>query len=439
MAGYINMQTITINKDHCVFESLKEIDTASKVHFVKDVTCSWERIQGELTYAHAIISKANDKIDLKIAQTPSKDMPAEDTFSTVDLQSPIELRSVDIEKPWGKEVWFTGIEKRGISNAVLSGKEYKLSTLISLLGDKFLEKKSPEPILLKILAPNSDPNFGNLYYELHTEKQEVYIVSKISDSITQGKMKYGISQEKMSSYNSLETFKSDFKQAVKNYETVRSEVESHLKTFRDKDNINENAAISASKLQTYYKKLEINLVTQEANAKKELESFVGWKELEVGDVVSVETHVPHSLQHGVEVIEFQTPVYERFIISFDQKVLTQSNWNVDEAFEVMKMTPPSNQPLQVLESNSDYSRESVVKFSDFNVERISISGSLRVSNPQKHTLFYVLSGEVVVNVNETKNKLTPGKAYYLTSSSTGIDLENCSGDNSAQILLAKPN
>ena len=102
---------------------------------------------------------------------------------------------------------------------------------------------------------------------------------------------------------------------------------------------------------------------------------------------------------------------------------------------------PSKQTLPILESTGDYHRESVVKFSDFNVERISISKTLHVSNPQKHTLIYVLSGEVTFNMHETKNKLTAGKAYYLSSSSIGVYLENSSttSSTSAKILLATPN
>ena len=67
--------------------------------------------------------------------------------------------------------------------------------------------------------------------------------------------------------------------------------------------------------------------------RRSMQAFTGSRALRKGDVVQVAPHVPHSLQQGVQVFEFQTPTYERNIISFNQKVLTQDHWDSDYAIE----------------------------------------------------------------------------------------------------------
>ena len=71
----------------------------------------------------------------------------------------------------------------------------------------------------------------------------------------------------------------------------------------------------------------------ERKAKKNMNAFTTIKKIQLGDVIRGPTWVPHSLQHEVRVVEFQTPTYERFIISFEQKVLTQKNWDSEYAIK----------------------------------------------------------------------------------------------------------
>ena len=70
-----------------------------------------------------------------------------------------------------------------------------------------------------------------------------------------------------------------------------------------------------------------------------MESFTRLLDLRVGDVVRVEPYYPHSLQHGVRVVELQTPTYERFIISFAQQVVTQDHWDSEHAIAHMSLDP----------------------------------------------------------------------------------------------------
>ena len=145
-------------------------------YFVKEVSEDWD---SQPIYAHIKVDSAGAKPKIFLSECESKTLPDNIEFAEINLNTPFELSPIDIEKPWGKEVWYTGIEERGISK-IGQNSFYRISTLIKVFGKNFLETSSSQPILLKILAPNSSKKYGNLYYELHTEKQEVYIVSNIN-------------------------------------------------------------------------------------------------------------------------------------------------------------------------------------------------------------------------------------------------------------------
>ena len=78
----------------------------------------------------------------------------------------VSLVPVEVQKPWGQEVWFTGIEARGESRVELDDGERPLSEVLTALGRS-------EPItLLKRLEPTA----GDLYLEVHAHKHEIYCV-----------------------------------------------------------------------------------------------------------------------------------------------------------------------------------------------------------------------------------------------------------------------
>jgi hypothetical protein len=79
-----------------------------------------------------------------------------------------------------------------------------------------------------------------------------------------------------------------------------------------------------------------------------MDDFTWLKPVSVGDVVQVPRLLPHALQHGVRVVEFQTPVYERKILSFGQRVLTQGHWDTEEAVDQMLLRPPAEKSTEIL-------------------------------------------------------------------------------------------
>ena len=118
--------------------------------------------------------------------------------------------------------------------------------------------------------------------------------------------------------------------------------------------------------------------------------FVARYPLTVGDVVIVPKLVPHALQHGVKVVEFQTPVYERKILSFGQKVLTQSHWDTVEALELADLDFAQLQAPEMLELDSHLRIERIVNFDTFEVRRILLDGRY-VFRDEIYSVMMVLS------------------------------------------------
>ena len=90
------------------------------------------------------------------------------------IDGPLILKTIDIEKPWGREIWYTGIEKRGFSSVTDGTNDAPLPWVLSVAPSRLAANKEKHINLLKILDPLPDPAFGDLYFELHKKKQEVY-------------------------------------------------------------------------------------------------------------------------------------------------------------------------------------------------------------------------------------------------------------------------
>ncbi len=301
------------------------------------------------------------------------------SVSSPSIQDFLELKPIHIPKPWGQEIWYSGIESRGVSDIKLNKQIVPISWILGTFPNLIFGKKHgvKDPILLKILDPLAEPVKGDLYYETHLEKNEVYIVTALSK--LPGQIKIGINPEKLKLYlNHTDNYKADFLKSILKYEAVRREIDA---------------------LTDQNKKINLNLSENEAFLRKEMDDFCGYKSLNVGDVISVPTRVPHALQHGVQVIEFQTPVYERLIISFAQKVLTQSHWDTKRAFNEIKVEPFKEQKLKILSQSSKILRERVCKFIDFKVERWTMNAKAEIRTTAKpfYRIVFVISGNCFIN------------------------------------------
>ena len=302
-------------------------------------------------------------------------------FAQSVLGEALSLQPTHIAKPWGQEIWFTGVEERGVCTVKQGAGETPLPWLQSVMPQEQIGQRGEPLILLKILDPVAEPVIGDLYFELHEEKREVYVVTHIDPGAWPsgtGYIRFGFSATKRSQYRDDGEFRSAYLLAVHAYEQVRRQID-------------ESQAAPCT--------LSPEIIARERELRGEMDSYTGMKPLAVGDVVKVPLLTPHSLQHGVRTIEFQTPVYERKILSFGQKVVTQNHWDTAEAVAQMQIAEPPVDPLEVLSSEEGVLIERIVDFSDFEVQRIQLESgrSLANLNIEQYALAMVVEGNLALD------------------------------------------
>ena len=364
-------------------------------------------------------------------------------LTAFDLYKPMMLGKVKIEKPWGSEIWFTGIESRGIcsvlGNSGIVAGEAKLPMLLAAAPKRLGFDTNRHPVLLKILDPFPEEVLGDLYFELHEEKSEVYIVTNIDNKAWldgKGAIRMGFNQELRAKFDGDQAFRQGYLEAVKSYYLIRSKIDE----INDANKAILGLDISASIPEDLRKKLALNLpqdlVLAEKQTREQMHDFTCLNELIVGDVIKVPTYTPHALQHGVRTVEFQTPVYERMILSFGQKVLSQSHWDTEEA--VVKMKLDVEGAFNDLEVESDVDgvlSELVVEFEDFRVLRISSQPGKSYSLVPRYSyqLLMVVQGELELSTTLLQSE----QACMIPASYPGGELLN--NNNEVMIfLLAQP-
>ncbi len=301
----------------------------------------------------------------------------------IKLNSPLALDPVYIPKPWGREIWFSGIEERGISTC----QGTPIAWLLDIFGKQLGCQNTP--LLLKILDPLPTENIGDLYFELHEKKIEVYVVTHIDLSAWPdgvGQIRYGFNQSLLAEYGSEADFLDDYRKAVKDYEQVRRAIDTGTS----------------------------ELAVVETRLRQEMYRFTSLQPIRQGDVITVEPFVPHSLQHGVRVLELQTPHYERRILSFGQKVVTQDHWDTDEALEVAKL---NGDPF-----SSDGNDNIIANFDEFLVERIKVeAGDTKELIADKYQILVGIEGSLNCG---TDALLTPESAWFLPPRKQGFQIRN---------------
>lgn len=317
----------------------------------------------------------------------------------LDLGRAIRLQPIAIAKPWGQEIWYTGIEARGQSQVTDGRYAMPLPWLLSLLPQQLTAGRERELNLLKILDPLPEEVFGDLYFELHQEKQEVYVVTHVDPEAWPegtGGIRIGFDPAKRSKYASDEQFIRAFGDAVKAYENVRRSIDERLDQCRQAEGIGLNEPVSAAQTKQWLQSVPADLLLAEQQLRTDMDAFKATLPLDVGSVLKVPCYTPHSLLHGVRTIEFQTPVYERQILSFAQKVLTQDHWDTEQALQCMNLGDHQLQPLAVVAQDELVLVEEVVAFSDFEVWRITLRPGARYQ-PQLsgYALVIGVTGEVM--------------------------------------------
>ena len=222
------------------------------------------------------------------------------------------LLPVTVEKPWGREVWYSGVEARGESLVRTGEGDMPLSEFLHACG------RTLPVILLKSLQPTK----GSLYLEVHETKSEVYIIDRID--ATSGRMLLGACPAK------------------------RAELG--------------DAALRDALLDTA-SRAEAGAVGIDA-----VQAFMRAVDLHPGDAVTIPPRVPHSLLQGVHVIEFQTPVFERKILAASQPVVTQGGWDSEDAVSAMDLSAQGT-----LTSPAESTSEVIARPPGFTVTRHRLS------------------------------------------------------------------
>ena len=363
-----------------------------------------------------------------------------DHFSLADFCSKeiLPLSPIAIAKPWGQEIWYTGIEERGVAEVSNGRFTLPLPWILSALPSSLCADQQRALILLKILDPLPQEVFGDLYFELHEEKREVYVVTAIDKDVWpegQGSIRFGFDQNKRKQYASDSEFRSAFVSAVKNYEQVRRQIDTMIDGFRLRDAFAINEPVSADVLARWLTELPSELQSEELKLRQQMDAFSHQLPLSLGDVVKVPCLTPHSLQHGVRTVEFQTPVYERLILSFAQKVLTQSHWDIDTAASIMTLDTPEAALHTRIVNDKGVLVERIVDFKDFEVLRVVLEAGAHYSipGPAAYGIIMAVKGSLLMAGVE----LLPEAAAMIPATCESLEIVN-SHEEEVSFLVAFP-
>jgi len=362
--------------------------------------------------------------------------------AVVSSHTPLSLDIQYVEKPWGREGWYTGIEARGVSRVRSASGTTELPYALGMFPVPLIGEREDPLILLKTLEPLPEPVYGDLYLEVHREKWETYVVLDVDPEAWpegQGCLRAGLDAEKAREFEKEfgrdwpDKMAEGLKAAILGYETIRREIDGLLDQALEERGEDTTRPVAPELHMTLLSALPENLRDREAQARSEVESFLGRTTLRPGDVAVLPPGVLHSLQHGVRVIEFQTPTYERLIAMFAQKVLTQPHWDVDEAVALMEKAPYIPPQPQVLEESGEGRVERIVDFPQFQVDRVQLplNSALagRTEGQNRYLLLFVTKGkgELLLPDGET-HFLEPDMAYLVPA---------CLGDYRVEAISAQ--
>lgn len=357
-----------------------------------------------------------------------KKLLAELELADINLLAPLKLDTLRIPKPWGQEIWYTGIEERGVCTI----QSIPLPWILEVFASIITGSQELTPILLKILDPSPHEVYGDLYFELHQKKREVYIVTHIDKNAwpaATGKIRLGFCRDKIGSYADEQHFKDAYLASVVAYRQVRDKIDAKFDEFRSNAQTGEDGPVSHEIVNEWHNKIDPALAAQEKTLRDAMNAFTDQRNLRVGDVIQVNPQIPHSLQHGVRVVEFQTPHYERYILSFAQKVLTQKQWDTEKALAHVQLNVEESEIKQISDTES-----LVADFEEFKATRIVLQpGVNKMIDADTYCLMIGVEGSVELG----QQQLNPEDGYYIPACASPVEIRNTSPEP-ATFLIAQP-
>ena len=408
-------------KEPVPFQALVEVEFQNKknnnqIRILKKRGCVWKNIIGPENILEILKENPNSLLE-SVAENRKAVI--------IDSREPLQLKVLKINKPWGFEGWYTGIEKRGVVNVVDKYGETELPYALNLFRKQMLTDDIESLILLKTLNPVAEKTIGDLYYELHEKKWEAYVVTEIDRTAWPsgtGIIKAGLHPDKIEEYKKMygNNWKvmllREFKSAVNEYENTRQQI----------DNSQED--------------ISKELLDKDASLRDKASAFVGDLPVNVGDIISFPVFQIHSLRHGIKVIEFQTPHYERLILMFAQKVLTQNHWDTENAISKMETEVYYPPKLDCIHNSKDLIVERFTDFPQFNFDRIRLNPKNSYDNhlDGRYQLLIIISGSAAVVSKTGKSiKLNKEESLFLPLAMDSYRIENI-GNSQLICLNATP-
>ena len=366
----------------------------------------------------------------------------------VHPDQPLKFQRLDIPKPWGFEGWYTGVEQRGVVQVAEANGRTELPHALSLFPEQLHGSHPSQLVLLKTLNPVPQEVLGDLYLELHEQKWEVNVVTEVDreawpDGV--GIVKAGPHPDKVRQFQEThgaawkDTFRQQFREAIGHYETVRREIDAQLDATKQSRGLDPNAPLQPEQIQQLLDTVPEETAAQEKTLRLEVEGFIGDCRVRVGDIVSFPTFNLHSLRHGIRVVEFQTPHYERRIAFFGQKVLTQGHWDTDRALEVMDLAPYQPPPPQLVRDEAGVRVEQFVDFPGFTAQRITLAPgqSCEWNTGTDYHLWISVNGTANFDGNPDATALSAEEALMMPVARGAYSVRN-PGSEPLILLLARP-
>ncbi len=239
---------------------------------------------------------------------------AETIIKAAQKGTPLYIRPHREEKVWGikgiGEYWY-GAEPEGKSSTVVLGDQTCLLDDVvsavpqSILGEEAIKKFGPLVPLVKILTPK-----GRLSVQFHDSKNELWIVTGISEEFSGEKPSIivGFSPFSVERYGDKVTV--EYGKALKDYGAglngLINELESLPPGPREMLIRTRDAIKAAEYLANIDNKIS-NMLKELLKARERLEEFYNYRVVKPGDVVPVPSGTLHALGPGVEVVEPQIP------------------------------------------------------------------------------------------------------------------------------------
>lgn len=354
----------------------------------------------------------------------------------ISVGHPLSLFGSLLEKAWGHEHTFTMIDPRQVNEVSDDkGRTAKLPDVLDLFPESFgisTDEEINNLILLKILKPGSTPVKSDLYLEVHWEKEEAYVVTKIDrnawpDGVAQ--IVCGLNPDLLAIYRENfgegweARYKADFRAASDRYRTDVYEA--------------------------YTAKGETAPEDVERDLRQAVYRFIGKKDVQEGDVLVFPKGTVHSLQHGIQVAEILTPHYERgIILPTPQKVTSfDGDWSTDRAFDAMIMRSYESPAFNLVANPFGHVIDDLVSFQmgDYilHAHRVNLeSGGIfrddteYYPNLRSYHMLLPISGRLMVSSKIADSRLIGQEHGLIIPASTGeYTVANTCGDESIYLKM----